>query len=84
MTPAPHIITTIRALMADYPASHTARVVDALKRGPRVTVVELAKLHKVSRRTVWAWIKSGKIPQPLKQGRKLRYWDYMEIQGVLK
>ncbi|MEI6168619.1 MAG: helix-turn-helix domain-containing protein [bacterium] len=83
MTPAPHIISTIKALMVGYPESHTSRVIDALKRGPRVTVMELARTCKVTRRTIWKWIKVGKLPQPKKQGKRLRFWDYEQVKDLM-
>ena len=83
MSPAPHIIPTVKALMAGYPKSHVDLVIDAIRKGPRVKTTDLAKKCGVSLRTVWKWIKAGKIPQPKKQGRKLRYWDYGDVAHLI-
>jgi predicted DNA-binding transcriptional regulator AlpA len=83
MTPAPHIISAIKALMAGYPDAHTARVVDALKRGPRIKPVELARECHVSRRTVWRWVQSGAIPKPMERGKFLRFWDYSQVAHLM-
>ena len=63
-------------------SAHEARIIDAIKKGPRVTTTDLAKQCKISLRTVWKWIKSGKLPQPKKQGRKIRYWDYEDVREL--
>lgn len=85
MTPAAHIITTIKALMSDYPVSHTERVIDALKRGTRVTPVEVAEACRVHRCTVWAWVKAGKLPAPRRDTKRWkRSWDYAEVRHLLK
>ncbi len=83
MTPTSVIVTTVKALMAGYPASHSARVIDALQRGPRVTPAQLAKDCGVTRRTVWMWVKAGKLPKPHEAGERRRYWDYEQVRGVM-
>lgn len=81
--PAPHIIPTVKALMAGYPEAHVARVIDAIKKGPRISLPELARLKKVDRTTVWRWIAAGKLPRPRKDGRRLNTWDYSEVSHIL-
>lgn len=83
MTPAPHIIPTVKALLADYPEAHVARVVDAIRKGPRISLMELARSMKVSRVTVWRRIKAGQIPRPRKDGRRLNTFDYMEVKHLI-
>jgi predicted DNA-binding transcriptional regulator AlpA len=70
-------------LMADYPASHTARVIDALQRGPRISPAQLAKDCGVTRRTVWMWVKVGRLPKPKQAGERRRYWEYEQVKAVL-
>lgn len=83
MKTAPHIIPTVKALLAGYPESHIERVVDAIRKGPRISLPELAKLKNVHRCTVWKLIAAGKIPRPRKDGRRLNTWDYSEVSHVM-
>jgi len=84
MTPAPHIIPTVKALMAGYPEAHINRVVEAIRKGPRISTHDLAKLHHVHRVTVWRWVREGRIPQPRKDRKQLRTWDYDEVKEIKK
>lgn len=84
MTPSAHIASAIRAMMAGYPDSHTNRVLEALKCGPRVRLTDLARHNKVHRVTVWRWIREGKLPHPRKDGHRLNTWDYSEVAEFLK
>lgn len=68
--------------MADYPESHVARVVDAVRRGPRITPSQLAKHHGVTRVTVWRWVRSGKLPKPQGRGIRARWWDFDAVREV--
>lgn len=83
MTPSAHIIPAVKALLAGYPPEHVARVVDAIQSGERVTPCQLAERIGVTRRTIWRRIQTGSLPRPQGQGRKLRYWDYSEVRGLL-
>jgi excisionase family DNA binding protein len=42
----------------------------------------VAELFGISTRTVQAWIKSGKLPRPVKVGRRL-LWNEDEILSLL-
>ncbi|MEI6165674.1 MAG: helix-turn-helix domain-containing protein [bacterium] len=79
-----YMIKGVEALIAPLPEPHRARVIDALKRGPRVKLVELARECKVTRRTVWQWIKDGKLPKPMAQGKRLRFWEYNQVSHLMK
>jgi len=70
--------------MAGYPETHTERVLDALKRGPRVRLTDLARHNKVHRGTVHRWIREGKLPAPRKDGYKLNTWDFGEVAEFMK
>lgn len=83
MTPAPHIASAIKALMAGYPDAHKARVLDALKRGTRVKLTELARECGISRRTTWRWIASGKLPKPQHRGKRLCFWEYDQVASLM-
>jgi predicted DNA-binding transcriptional regulator AlpA len=84
MTPAPHIVSAIKALMAGYPDSHKERVVDAFCKGPKVKLMELARNCNVSRRTAWRWIKSGKLPKPMHRGKRVCFWEYNQVAHIMK
>jgi predicted DNA-binding transcriptional regulator AlpA len=83
MKTASHIIPTVKVLLSGYQESHIERVIDAIRKGPRVSVMDLARLCKVSRSTIWLWISTGKIPRPRKDGRRLNTWDYSEVSHVM-
>lgn len=38
-----------------------------------LTPIEVAKVCKVTRRTVYAWVERGILPQPQRLGRLLRF-----------
>jgi predicted DNA-binding transcriptional regulator AlpA len=83
MTPPVHIISAIKAMMSGYPEAHTARVIDAIKHGPRVMPMDVARTCKVSRRTVWEWVRIGKLPKPTAQGKQLRFWNYGQVAHLM-
>ena len=63
--------------------AHEARILEAINRGTRVTTVELARMCKVSRRTIWAWIKAGRLPKPGKRGKRVTYWNYEDVKHLM-
>jgi predicted DNA-binding transcriptional regulator AlpA len=63
--------------------SHQARVMSALRKGPRISTRELATHCGVHRCTVWGWVKAGKIPYPRKDGHRRRTWAVSEVSGVM-
>ncbi len=44
-----------------------------------ISAEELAKLMRVSERTLWRLLSAGKVPQPLRIGRSTR-WRLAEIR----
>lgn len=40
----------------------------------------LSDYFQVSRITIWAWAKSGRLPQPKKLGPNTTRWDFEAIQ----
>lgn len=48
-----------------------------------LTVEDLAKLLKVSKRTVWRWCKNGRIPAPLRYSKISIRWRASDIQNHL-
>jgi predicted DNA-binding transcriptional regulator AlpA len=78
-----YMIKGVEALIAGLPANHQARVIDALRKGPRITTRELATMCNVHRCTVWSWVKSGRIPKPRRDGHRARSWDYREVSNVI-
>lgn len=59
------------------PALHHAPMADALLR-----LRDVVAILKVSRATVYAWIKQGRLPKPLKMGRAT-VWRSSEIQQFI-
>lgn len=45
-----------------------------------VTDKFLSNYFQVSRVTIWAWAKSGRLPQPEKLGPNTTRWDFQKIQ----
>jgi excisionase family DNA binding protein len=48
-----------------------------------LTVEDLAKLYKVSKRTVWRWSKAGRIPAPVRCSKISVRWRASDIQKHL-
>lgn len=67
---------------AGYPEEHIARVVDAIQSGERITPIQMANRCRVTRRCIWSWVKSGKLPAPQGRGRKLRWWDWNQVKHI--
>lgn len=78
-----YIVKMVETSIASLPANHQARVMAALRNGPRITTLELAHACKVHRVTIWAWVKTGKIPTPRKDSKWRRSWDYSEVAHVM-
>lgn len=57
--------------------AHHAPMADALLR-----LRDVVAILKVSRATVYAWIKQGRLPKPLKMGRAT-VWRSSEIQQFI-
>jgi len=43
---------------------------------------DVAYVLGVSRATVWKWVKEGKLPQPIKIGRRIRVWRMADIKAA--
>ncbi len=46
-----------------------------------LSVDDVAEHFDVSGRTIWRWVADGEFPQPLRIGRRLRYWDAGQIDN---
>lgn len=46
-----------------------------------LTDLEVADLLKIGRSTLWAWVKDGKAPKPVRNGRCTR-WRYGDIVAM--
>jgi excisionase family DNA binding protein len=44
-----------------------------------ISAEELARLMRVSERTLWRLLSAGKVPQPVRIGRSTR-WRYAEVR----
>jgi prophage regulatory protein len=44
-----------------------------------ISAEEVAKLIRVSERTLWRLLSAGKVPQPVRIGRNTR-WRYAEVR----
>ena len=40
---------------------------------------DVAEHFDVSTRTIWRWVADGDFPAPLRIGRRMRYWDSVQI-----
>ena len=80
-----YVIQGVSAILksANLSESHQARVIDAIRKGPRISLPELAKLKNVHRCTIWKLIAAGKIPRPRKDGRRLNTWDWTEVEHIM-
>ena len=49
------------------------------------TVMELARVLKVSERTVWTWVAEGRWPEPdVKVSRKCSRWTRQSVEKFFK
>lgn len=49
---------------------------------PRIRVKEVAHILGCSVSTVWAWARTGLIPQPTRVGTRFSFWLREEIQKI--
>lgn len=49
---------------------------------PRIRVKEVARILGCSVSTVWAWARSGLIPQPTRVGTRFSFWLREEIEKI--
>jgi predicted DNA-binding transcriptional regulator AlpA len=84
-TPPQSLLVTFDMLLkaSGLPGEHQERVMDALRKGPRITTRELATHCGVHRCTIWGWVKAGRIPLPRKDGHRQRTWALSEVVGVM-
>lgn len=47
---------------------------------PLLTVEDLAKLLKVSKRTVWRWVSLGRLPQPVRCSPSCVRWQAAAVR----
>jgi predicted DNA-binding transcriptional regulator AlpA len=45
-----------------------------------LSATQLAAFLRVSRRSVWRWTASGRLPQPVRFGRRVVRWRISEIK----
>ena len=43
----------------------------------------IAQRFEISRSTVWAWARSGKLPPPVKLGENVTRWDEEEVDRLI-
>lgn len=51
---------------------------------PRIRVKEVAYILGCSVSTVWAWVRAGIIPQPMRVGSRFSFWLREEILQIAK
>jgi predicted DNA-binding transcriptional regulator AlpA len=49
-----------------------------------VSRAEIAEHYRVSYMTVYGWMRSGKIPQPVRLGRRCLRWKWSEIVAAME
>jgi len=45
---------------------------------------ELAAQLRVSRASIWRWVRMGKLPQPILIGERTRRWRSTDIEALLE
>ncbi len=48
-----------------------------------LTVAEVARIHRVSKRTIWRWVANKRFPEPIRYSKKCVRWKATEIQAYL-
>lgn len=48
-----------------------------------LTMEDLVTIYHVSKRTIWRWVREGRLPRPLAVTRRIRRWRASEIQQHL-
>jgi excisionase family DNA binding protein len=51
---------------------------------PLLTSKELARLLKVSKRTIWRWLAEKRLPEPIRYSRSCIRWQSSTIQAYLE
>jgi predicted DNA-binding transcriptional regulator AlpA len=51
---------------------------------PLLTVQDVARLFKVSRRTIWRWVAEGRLPEPIRYSRLCVRWPSSVIRPYLE
>jgi excisionase family DNA binding protein len=49
-----------------------------------VSTKELAKRLKISTRSVFRLLSAGRLPEPVRIGRRTQRWDWEEVEAFLK
>ncbi|MBQ7738092.1 MAG: AlpA family phage regulatory protein [Desulfovibrionaceae bacterium] len=47
-------------------------------------VADLVRILGISKATVWRWLKSGKLPEPIRLGAKVVVWKKTEIENFIQ
>ena len=49
-----------------------------------LTCAQLAEMLGVTRKTIYAWSRSGTLPRPRKLGKRLSRWLWAEVEECLE
>lgn len=49
-----------------------------------MTVRDVAELLDVTERTVWRWTRQGKLPQPVRKGKRWTRWNRRTIERLVR
>ena len=44
-------------------------------------VSELSELLSIGKSTIWAWVKSGRFPKPLKMSSRMTVWSAADVEA---
>jgi prophage regulatory protein len=50
---------------------------------PTLTVEDLVTIYNVNKRTIWRWVRQGRLPRPLAVTNRVSRWRTSEIQQHL-
>ena len=42
---------------------------------------ELSELLSIGKSTIWAWVKAGRFPKPLKMSSRMTIWSAADIEA---
>jgi predicted DNA-binding transcriptional regulator AlpA len=65
-------------------AKQSRMTADPDPHGPLLDMHQLAALFRVSRRTIWRWVKDGILPPPLAITRRIRLWRRSDIEAIIE
>ena len=54
-----------------------------MKHDKHIKVTDVADMLSISRSTVWAWVKDGRLPSPIKIGGRCTRWSMNDILGCI-